>query len=59
MKTGVMTPVFRINELAAYSDVTAFAVILRMLTENGRKNTAAKQPSSWLALCGYHISKVT
>lgn len=28
-----------------------------MLTENGRKNTAAKQPSSWGASCGYHISE--
>ncbi len=28
-----------------------------MLTENGRKNTAAKQPSSWGAICGFLISE--
>ena len=46
--------IFQIHVL---SSILSYSFILT--TKNGRKNTAAKQPSSWGANCGYHISKVT
>jgi len=32
-------------------------IVSQAKTENGRKNTAAKQLSSMAAFCGYHISE--